>query len=154
MAYGTRTTWIVVADGQKARILRYVGPDEGLRLIDNGEMEIAASTRALINDRPGRKEDAMGHSRRHGDGDASGGMQIEEQEDSAFLAHVADRINLAANTGEFQRLVLVAAPRALGELRYQLNENARKMVIGEIDKDLTKERIDDLPRHLGAVMNI
>ena len=154
MAYGNKTTWIVVADGQRARILYYTGPQEGLRLVENGEMEIGALTRALINDRPGRNEDSMGHPRRDGERASPSAVQIEEQEDSGFLSHVAARVNHAADVGAFDRLVVVAAPRALGELRYHLNENARRSVIGEIDKDLTKERIDDLPNHLGAVMNI
>ena len=69
-----------------------------------------------------------------------------------FARRVADLINDAASRKTFDQLVLVAPPKTLGELRTQLGDNARKLVIGEIHHDLVKTPIHELPQHLSEVL--
>ena len=58
------------------------------------------------------------------------------------------------NNKEFQQLVVIAAPKMLGDLRAALGENIRKLVIAELDKDLSKLTIQELTRRVGEVIKI
>jgi protein required for attachment to host cells len=64
---------------------------------------------------------------------------------------VADYLNDAAMRGAFQKLVLAAPPKFLGDLRAALGAKARGMVSGEIHKDLTKETDIEL---VGRIANL
>ena len=54
----------------------------------------------------------------------------------------------------YDRLVLVAPPTALGDLREALSDPVRSLVRAELDKDLTKIPVAELPSHLGAVLPV
>ena len=54
----------------------------------------------------------------------------------------------SADRGAFQRLILVAPPRALGELRDSLPEAVRDRVVGELDLDLTKATPETVEAHI------
>lgn len=146
-----QTTWIVVADGKRARLLDYRGPNQPLELMPDGEMETEAPpTREIGTDQPGRTKDRM-TSFPH---PMEPRVDFHEQAEMRFLDQVAERLNLAVARNEVERLVLIAPPKALGELRRALDSEARKRVIGEIDKDLTHLSPRELPPYLGEVINI
>jgi protein required for attachment to host cells len=42
----------------------------------------------------------------------------------------------------------------LGDLRSALSDHVRAAVYAELDKDLTKTPLNELPKHLGAVMAV
>jgi protein required for attachment to host cells len=52
------------------------------------------------------------------------------------------------------RVVLLAPPTTLGDLRASLSEPVRAVVSAEIDKDLTKTPAAELLQHLGAVLAV
>lgn len=54
----------------------------------------------------------------------------------------------------YDRLVLVAPSSALGDLREALSDSVRSLVRAELDKDLTKTPIAELPEHLDAVLAV
>jgi protein required for attachment to host cells len=54
----------------------------------------------------------------------------------------------------YDRVVLVAPPTTLGDLRAALPAAVREAVSAELDKDLTKTPVAELPRHLGAVLAV
>jgi len=67
-----------------------------------------------------------------------------------FLRKLADRLDAAVNAGEAKSLILVAPPRALGELRQICSHNVRTALRAEIDKDLVKLPVHEIERHLAA----
>ena len=67
-----------------------------------------------------------------------------------FARDLADHLEKAANEHRFDRLVLVAAPRALGDLRGLLPKTVQGKVVAQIDKDLTNIPTRDLGKHLDA----
>lgn len=145
------TTWIIVADGRRARLLDYRGPNQPLEPLPEGEMETEGpQTRETGTGQPGRTRDRMA-SPPHA---MAPRANLDEQEEARFLDRVAERLNLATARNEVERLILVAPPKALGELRHALDPEARKRVIGEIDKDLTHLAPRELPSFLGEVINI
>jgi protein required for attachment to host cells len=50
--------------------------------------------------------------------------------------------------------VLVAAPKTLGDLRELLPDPVKSRVVAEIDKDLTRVPLRDLPKHLETVLKL
>lgn len=142
----SRTTWVVVADGARARILSGDPAKGGLEpvmpeLVGRGREKGSE----LLADRPGRSVDSSHVGDRHAMEPPTDPKEVEKQR---FVRHLADRLAEALNEGRFARLVLVAPPRALGELRSVLSEKVRAAIVREVDKDLTWVPVHELPGHL------
>ena len=61
----------------------------------------------------------------------------ETQAEDGFAAGVAAMLNRQATAGAFEALVVIAAPRALGELRKHWGKALRARLTAEIAKELT-----------------
>lgn len=138
-------TWILIADGARARILENHGPNHSL--VPVGGMEFSAdhsATHELVSDRQGRSFSSAGHGR----------SAIESRSDphrelkAHFAHHLADVLSHEFENGHFHRLILVAAPVTLGDLRAAISDHVRATVIGEIAHDLTKTPNHEIPGHL------
>jgi protein required for attachment to host cells len=66
----------------------------------------------------------------------------------AFARDLSDHLEKAANEHRFDCLVVVAAPKALGDLRDLLPKTVQAKVVAEIDKDLTNIPTRELGKHL------
>ncbi len=138
-------TWIVVADGAKARLFENCGPGKGMAPLSDGEIQgNHSATREIGSDRPGRVHDRLGPGRHA----MAPRVDWHEQQKQDFLKALAARLDRAAAQKAFDRLILVAPAKALGELRAALGQAAAGQVAGELPKDLTKVPAQDLPRHL------
>lgn len=145
-------TWILVADGSRARILKNEGPGKGVQPAMDGEFRHELpKTRELGADRPGRNQEPFTGAGRHAMDNPVDWHRFEKEKFAREMAKVLDRAN---NAGAFDRLVLVAPPKTLGDLRAALAPATRKKVIGEIDKDLTQLTPGELPDHLGSVLAV
>ena len=54
----------------------------------------------------------------------------------------------------FDRLVIVAPPSALGDLRAALSAHMKPHIYAELNKDLTKTPAAELPQHLAGVLAV
>jgi protein required for attachment to host cells len=144
-----KVTWILVADGARARVLMNDGVGKGLQPTVGGEMAHALpATRDMGTDRPGRTQQ-RGTSGRHA---LQPHVDWHRFEKEKFSKEIALLLDAAAERGAFHRLVLVAPPRTLGDLRAALGTKAHALIHAEIDKDLTHVTIQDLPDHLADVV--
>lgn len=151
MAVPKVTTWILIADGARARLLVNEGPGKGIRPLEARENpHMHDRTRDLGTERPGRVVESVGGAR-HG---MEPRVDWHTWEKHLFAKSLADSLNAAAAAGKFDRLVLVAPPQSLGELRAALNKKAKEKVHAEINKDLTHLPDRDLAAPLGEVMAI
>ncbi|MFN3077433.1 MAG: host attachment protein [Alphaproteobacteria bacterium] len=142
-------TWVVLADGARARLLVNEGPGKGL----THERDFAGDrlkTRDIGSDKPGRAFDSVGESR-HAKEPPSDPHRYNETD---FARYLAGHLDDARKRGQYDRLVLVAPPRALGDLRSALVAEVRDRVIAELNKDLITEPLEDIARHLGAVLAV
>lgn len=147
----SRCTWIVIADGMHARILRQDAPGGSLVSALAEEMvdpAVHGFARDLKSDHPGRAFDT-GSGARHAMEPRSDPHALEK---ARFARCIAELINAAAGRNEFAKLVLVAPPKTLGELRADLDERARKRVIGELARDLVGTPMTELRGHLKDVL--
>lgn len=140
--------WAVVADGEKALLLENVGDTTHLhlKLVAKREQDNPA-TREQGTDRPGRS-----------DGTTMGQRSAVEDTDwhrlakDRFADDLADLLYTQAHRGQFRRLVLVASPHVLGEVRKKLHAEVASRVIAELPETLTNHPIDQIERKLSAYL--
>lgn len=145
-----KTTWVVIADGARARILANAGPNTGLVPVPGtARSQPTPKTSDLGSDKPGRSFSSVGDSRSAVDN--SDWHAFEKQK---FAHEIAGLLDAACTAGDFDALVVVAPPETLGELRHSLHAATRAKVTGELAKDLTKHALADLPGHLDGLMKL
>jgi protein required for attachment to host cells len=146
-----KKTWIVIADGMHARILRqdkHGGPLTPALDRELYQPAVHGFSRDLHSDAPGRAFDSV-----------SGGRHAMEprtdpkvHEKHLFARRVAELLNEAALRKEFDQLVLAAPPKTLGDLRAELSDAVKERVVREIDRDLVKTPMHELRDHLPEVL--
>ena len=58
------------------------------------------------------------------------------------------------NEGAFERLVIAAAPAALGDLRPALSDGVRETIMAELPKDLTNIPMARLTEHFDGLLAV
>ncbi|WP_413771425.1 host attachment protein [Mesorhizobium sp. PAMC28654] len=132
--------WVLVADEARARILRNVlsagePPDEREDLVFHSARR---QLREIMADKPGRSFASSGVCR----STMEYHSEPVREEDRAFAAKLAGTLHNHHLAGDFDQLVVAAAPQMLGDLRQAFPESLRKATAAEIAKDFTK-----LPTH-------
>ena len=144
-------TWIVIADGARARIVKNAGPGRGVEADSN--LVFRSEHRKLqeiMADKPGRAYDSVGKSRHSMDY----GTDVVREDERHFLRSLAARLDKEATANAYDRIILIAPPRALGDLRPYLSKPVKNRIHGEIAKDLTQLPNDRLADHLSETINL
>ena len=142
-------TWILIADGARARILEQLGPGREIRAVEGERFETASKpSRELGADRPGRVMESVGHHRhaiepRH---DPHRGLE------TLFAHQLIDILSQRLHEGRFEKLVIVAPPVMLGDLRSALPKPLQRAVVAEVAKDLTKVPNNEILSHIEGAM--
>ncbi|MCP4783757.1 MAG: host attachment protein [Fuerstiella sp.] len=128
------TTWIVVADRSRARILADPGDNKDLSEIETlvnpeGAMrqsECCSDRQGYFGGRPGALE--------------AGDPETDFRHKTAqmFATRVIESLETGRASHSFGRVVLIAAPSFLGTLRQKLPAPLARMVELEVDKDYSK----------------
>jgi len=140
-----KTTWFLIADAGRAFVYASTGWDRGLEPVTDSPMEgDNRPTRAVGTERPGRVHESADTARH------ALAPRVDWHRDNKrrFAAEVAEFLEDANQRDRFDRLVVVAPPAALGDLRAALSDAVRSRIVGELAKDLTKLPAADLPAHL------
>ena len=142
-------TWIVVADGGRMSVFENDGPGKGLVAVKDLHAEDShLHNQDIEADKPGRSFASTGHAR----------SAIEPHSDpvtlreTAFAHALATMLDARLAAGAYQRLIVAAAPTALGQIRGALSDAVDKVVVGELPKDLTKTPIVELPQHFAGLL--
>jgi protein required for attachment to host cells len=143
------TTWIVVADHQHVRVFLDDGSGGGLLPVDemSRDERHGASHELVESHRPDKGFSARGGIS-HG---YEQKVDPHEQAGRAFLERLADDLSGSLERGAFDRLVLIAPPKALGELRQVLPDGLGQRVAGELDLDLTKASPAEVQNHVATL---
>ncbi len=78
-------------------------------------------------------------------------MNVSDEIRMHFAKKIADQLNRAREEKLFDRLVLVAAPKMLGEIKKHLSGKTLKSVAAEMPKDLTHYDGQTLAEHLESI---
>lgn len=133
----TPRLWVVVADREKAHIYRRAAH----------RIERIADAKA-------------GHAKAHPEDAGAKGVvrhgydlrsEKRHHDDSAFLQKLAAWLDQAAAENVFDKLVLVAPPHTLGDLRALLGKKTQAHLLTEVDKDWIKLTEKEIETHLSKV---
>ena len=125
---------IAVADGEKLKLFRNTGQENSPKLtaVDAGPID-------QDNHSSGARHHTSAANHDHG--------QVEEDSHSAGVAAM---LNQEVTSGRVKHLVVIASPRALGELRKHFSKQLSAVLLGEIDKDLTGHSTADIEKAIAA----
>jgi len=142
-------TWVLIADGARARILENRGPGNSLVAVDGQEFTADHSaTHDLVADRQGRSFSSQGAGRSAIEAHSDPHRELKAN----FARHLADVLARDLADGQYHRLVLVAAPVTMGDLRGAISDKVRGAIVGEVTLDLTKTPNNEVAAHLGDVL--
>jgi protein required for attachment to host cells len=144
------TTWILIADGGRARLFANHGPGKGIEPLDATFKADHRSTHEIVGDRLGRTYESKGDARHAIAAQTDPHRELKRK----FAEHLAEVLDQQKKAHAFDRLIIVAPPVVLGDLRDALTAPVRGVIHGELHKDLTKTPYAELPDHLAAVMPV
>ena len=137
---------VLVADGRKYLFLRNHGsPFEPVLEVEARHEKTNPATRDQGTDSPGRAAAANGTNR-----SAMEETDFHQLEEDRFASETADLLCRRALGGDFDKLVVVAPPRTLGELRKHYKKAVTKRLVAEVPKDLTGHPVAAIAQLLGA----
>ena len=139
-------SWVVVCDGAKALIMQNAGDNQLMNLqVHETLTQPNEADRDIGAGKPGRSHQANGQS-----GSAVEETSWHDQAEAAFLKQVAARLDDLVHEKDAKRIVLVAPPKALGQIRPSLSADTQAAITAELAKDLTNLPVDQIERHLAA----
>lgn len=127
--------WILVADGQHARVLER--PSHEAEWREREEDRLSCATRpspGWAPERPGRPPESAGMAR-HG---IALHADVQEEAEMEFARLLLDRLEHRARETCYRRLYIMAPPRLLGYLREGLGRATRMALQGTLDRDLVR----------------
>ncbi|GFE63914.1 host attachment family protein [Litoreibacter roseus] len=136
----TNGAWVLIADGEKALFLENQtdGEDPFLEVVREKSQDNPSDGEQSAN-RPGRMAD-NGPGQRSALDDTDWHELAKER----FADDLAEMLYKYAHDGKFEKLVLVASPNILGELRAKMHQVVTDKVIGEIPKTLTNHPVPEI----------
>lgn len=147
------TTWILVAHDAGARIFDNHGPGKGISLVEEIEHpEGRARNAELDSDRPGRSFRKNSADPRRAA--MSRSESPHERVVATFARDLANKLRQGRVANSYERLVLVAPPKLLGDLRSALDDPTSACIVGSLDKDLAASNEDAVVEHLGEVIAV
>ncbi|HEX8554554.1 MAG TPA: host attachment family protein [Sphingomonas sp.] len=156
-------TMVVVVDGRKALFLRNEGDVDAPNLVvenareqknpaDHEQARDASGTARSTQSGPGAPSVA-----RNGSMHARGGgaqfapargtfeeTDLHQQAEDRFAQETADMLKDRAMAKDFEKLIIIAPPKTLGELRKCYHKEVQTRVTAELAKDLTGHSIPDI----------
>jgi protein required for attachment to host cells len=137
-----KDTWVVVADGEKALFMRNAGGAVHPSLtVERVEQQDNPPQGEQVSDRPGRRID-------NGVGQRSAMEETDWHQlaKDRFAAELSDILKRMVQRGRIKRMVLIAPPKILGEMRDQMHETVTKTIVAEIRKTLTGHPLPELQK--------
>jgi protein required for attachment to host cells len=145
-------TWIVIADGDQAKVFEHEGPGKGLKAVEDMLFEQDHLKAAdIMADKPGRSFASFGPGSRSSMEYSSDPVAVRERK---FVERLAEALNEKQREGKFDRLVIAAAPAALGDIRPALSAGVKQTILAEMPKDLTNVPTAKLAQHFDGLIAV
>ncbi len=129
-----RKTWIVAAESSRARIFQAENRTKLQELQGLVNPKARARVLDLNADEAGLVYDRMGQGRHHMENE----VDPKKHEAEIFAHEIAEYLDKARASGQFEELVLIAAPEFLGLLRKHLSPASAKTVARTVSKNLVR----------------
>ena len=126
-------TIVAVADGETLNLFQSTGDETGVKLRALPDQVIDAS-----------KGTSGGHQ------SSSANPDNGQANEDGFAAGIVQYLNQRVLGGGMEGLVVVAAPRTLGEMRKHYHKQLSAVLLGEIAKDLTGHAVHDVEKSIAG----
>ncbi len=138
---------VLVADGRKALFFRNQGDENqiDLRTEAHEERDDADSKGELATDAPGVTHQSAGYGR-----STYEETDFKQQEEDRWIKDAAADLKRRALANDFDALVIVAPPKALGVLRKELHKEVERRLIATINKEMSGRPIPDIEKLIVA----
>ena len=137
---------VLVGDGQKALFLRNRGNALHVDLVVERILEQDnPPTREQGTDRPGRSIASPGVAR-----SAMEEVDWHHLAKERFASELAEALHRHADANRFEKLVIIAPPKILGNLRRALHAEVVDRIAAEIPKELTSHPISEIEKLIAA----
>jgi protein required for attachment to host cells len=137
---------ILVGDGQKALFLRNRGSALNVDLVVEQILERDnPATREQGTDRPGRATASLGAAR-----SAMEEVDWHHIAKERFANEIAKALYHHAHANRFDRLIIIAPPKILGQLRKAFHAEVVARIAAEIPKELTSHPISEIGKLVAA----
>lgn len=141
-------TLILMASESRLRLAENAGVGKGLREVLTRDASDFGELAHDYADAPGREQAAPGMA-----GHAFERHESErDQSREAFAGKVAELALAEWQKGGYDRLIVAAPPRMLGAMRADLPAPLKQALLADLDKDLTKLPLAELPSHLDTLL--
>jgi protein required for attachment to host cells len=139
---------VLVIDGRKMLFFRNNGDENQIDLQTEAHDEREDfKDRELKTDAPGNAATGM-----TGGGDthrpAYSETDFHQQEEDNWVKDAAEQLRMRALRNDFDALVIVAPPKALGVLRKELHKEVEKRIILTLNKEMSGRPIPDIEQLL------
>ncbi len=137
-------SFVLVADGRKRLFFRNDGDADALNLVVvEAVEEINPATRHQVTDAPGRASSSVSG------GGSFAGVDAHDVEQQRFAADTAEFLRQCVLAGGLKKLIVIAPPKILGELRKHYHKEVEKRIVRELGKDVTGHPVAEIERLLG-----
>lgn len=133
---------VLVADGRKMLFFRNKG-DAAIPNLETEQVEKQdnPADRDQGTDTPGRAFNSVGGHR-----SAMSETNFHDLEEDRFAAQAADILKHRAFANDYEKLIIVAPPGTLGEMRKHYHKEVQDRLTGEIAKDLVNHPVADIEK--------
>ena len=125
---------VAVADGELLNLYRNAGDENAPALTAMPSADVSTTNK--------------GSGNRHQNSSAN--PSDSQQEEDSFAAGIAGLLNKEVLDGRVDSLIVIAAPRTLGELRKHYHKALEAKLVGEVSKDLTGHSVSDIQKAIAA----
>jgi protein required for attachment to host cells len=125
-------TIVAVADGEKLNLFRNTGTETELNLVAAPEEDVEVTSGS------------------GGQNSSSANPDQSRVEEDGFASGIVEMLNSRVLTNKFSNVVIIAAPKTLGEMRKHYHKKLEGVLLGEIAKDLTGHSIADIEKTILA----
>lgn len=131
---------VFVGDGKKMLFLRNKGDSGMLDLRTESHDERAdPMDREIKTDAPGTQSPRVGTGR-----DTMEETDFHQQGEDRWVKDAAEELNRRALSNDYDALVVVAPPKALGVLRKKLHKETERRIVLTVNKEMTDRPIPDI----------
>jgi protein required for attachment to host cells len=135
------TTWLLVADGARARLFEVAAPSPALTELGcYTNPDERAGARAMTSEHLPTVNESVGPARHSIEPHTTPREKVIDR----FARSLGDVLERGHNEHRYGRLILVAPPKFLGALHKVLNKTVRNAVGLEIKHDFTALRADEI----------
>ncbi|MBY0427719.1 MAG: host attachment protein [Alphaproteobacteria bacterium] len=145
------TIWVLVADAKNAHVYEYLRTTQDIPLdgLNKNHLSHEKVRHELLAMDMGMKVDT--HLPQPNDHAPQGDYKNDEKK--RFTDVISDKLLLAFHDKKFNKIVLVAPPKMIGEFRSHMPSDLQQHIAGELSRDLTHFKGDELMAHLQETLD-